>query len=75
MKGGDQVNNIKKLREEGGYSQQSLADKVGVHKNTVINWETGETDMKSADLVKLSNVLDCSIEDILLPTLEECEAI
>lgn len=61
------MNNIKDLREKNGFSQQELADKVGVHKNTAINWETGATDPKSADLVKLSHVFGCTIEDIVLP--------
>lgn len=61
------MNNIKELREKNCFSQQELADKVGVHKNTAINWETGATDPKSADLVKLSQVFGCTIEDVVLP--------
>lgn len=67
VRGGGQVeNNIKSLRKERGLSQQVLADMVGVHKNTIINWETEATDPRSCDLVKLSETLGCTIEDIVL---------
>lgn len=67
-------NNIAKLRNDLGISRQQLAEKIGVHKNTVINWETGATDMKSTDLVKMAEVFGCGTDEILLPGLEELKA-
>lgn len=64
-------NNIKPLREERGLSQQKLADLVGVHKNTVINWETAANDPRASDLVKLASVLGCTIEDVVLADSDE----
>ncbi|KKM05357.1 hypothetical protein LCGC14_1755010, partial [marine sediment metagenome] len=30
---------IRKLRQERGWSQQALADKLGVNRTTVVRWE------------------------------------
>lgn len=35
--------NIKELRIKKGFSQQELADKLGVHVNTIKNWEAGKS--------------------------------
>lgn len=35
--------NIKKIRSEYGYTQQSFADEIGVSIATVQNWEAGKT--------------------------------
>ena len=35
-------NNLKEVRKEKGYSQQQLADEVGVSRNTISSIETGQ---------------------------------
>lgn len=35
-------NNLKEVRKEKGYSQQQLADEVGVSRNTISSVETGQ---------------------------------
>lgn len=35
-------NNLKEVRKEKGYSQQHLADEVGVSRNTISSIETGQ---------------------------------
>lgn len=35
-------NNLKQVRKEKGYSQQQLADDVGVSRNTISSIETGQ---------------------------------
>lgn len=35
-------NNLKQVRKEKGYSQQQLADEVGVSRNTISSIETGQ---------------------------------
>jgi DNA-binding XRE family transcriptional regulator len=46
---------IKKFREEKGLSQSYLAKKIGVHKNTIINYEKGQVipDSKQEQLATL----------------------
>ena len=33
---------IRKLRQERGWSQQALADRLGVNRTTVVRWEMDE---------------------------------
>ena len=45
---------IKHAREEKGWSQQQLADKVGVSRVAVTKWESGQTaNLKLANLIRL----------------------
>ena len=39
----DLGNKILKLRKEKGYSQEDLAEKLGVTRQTISNWELGST--------------------------------
>lgn len=56
---------IKQLREEAGYTQQDLADKLNKAKSTIAMYEN-ETRKPSLRVLKqLSNIFDCSIDYIL----------
>lgn len=59
------TNSIRVIRERRGMSQPDLAAKVGVHANTIRNWERGDTDPKAESLVALASALNCSIEDLV----------
>lgn len=56
---------IKNLREEAGLSQQQVAEKVGVHFNTIDNWEDGTTEPKASQIMKLSEVFGVSAEAVM----------
>ena len=49
---------IRKLRQDKGWSQQSLADRLGVNRTTVVRWEAGEVKAISALMVLLENTLE-----------------
>lgn len=68
------TNAIRKLREERGISREELAHRVGVHLNTIVNWETGRNDIRSSELLRLAKALDCTVEDILAPAIDDEEA-
>ena len=56
---------IKQLREEYGYTQQELADKLNKAKSTIAMYEN-ETRKPSLRVLKqLSNIFNCSIDYIL----------
>lgn len=62
------MNRIKILREEFGYTQQDLADKIDGAKSTIAMYEN-ETRKPSLEvLVKLSEIFNCSIDYILCKT-------
>ena len=56
---------IKNARIQKGYTQEALAEIVGVQKSAVAKWENGRvTEIKRSNLIALADALE--IEDILL---------
>ena len=62
MKLGD---NIFKLRKDCKLSQEQLAEKVDVTRQTISNWELGETSPNPEQLKLLSKSLNVSIDELL----------
>ena len=62
--------NILKFRKERGFSQETLAEKVDVSRQTISNWELGETSPNPDQLISLSNAFEVSV-DVLLGKEEE----
>lgn len=61
-------NSIKKLRAENGWSQQALADKVNVSRQTIISIEKGKYDPSLLLAFKIARTFGCKIEDIFEDT-------
>ena len=49
---------IRQLRQDRGWSQQALADRLGVNRTTVVRWEAGEVKAISALMVLLESTLE-----------------
>ena len=58
---------IKAARVERGYSQEALAEKLGIGKRTLISWENGEVNMKPVNMFALAYVLGYSIDELRVP--------
>ncbi|HHW94559.1 MAG TPA: helix-turn-helix transcriptional regulator [Mogibacterium sp.] len=57
--------NIKALRKKKGLTQEQLAGKLFVTRQTVSKWEKGDS-VPNADIVsKMASVLDVSVSDLL----------
>jgi len=56
---------ILKLRKKNGFSQEQLGEKVNVTRQTISNWELGETSPNPEQLKLLSKVLNVSIDELL----------
>ena len=56
---------IKTIRTERGMTQKELADKLKVDQSAVSQWESGHSGPKRNRLVEISNVLECSIDDLM----------
>lgn len=59
------MNRIKLLREEFGFTQQDLADRVNGSKSSIAMYESGTRNPSMDILLKLSEIFDCSIDYIL----------
>ena len=58
-------NKILKLRKQKGLSQEELGEKVDVTRQTISNWELGETQPNPEQLKLLSKELNVSIDELL----------
>ncbi|MFY1048107.1 helix-turn-helix transcriptional regulator [Chryseobacterium sp. GP-SGM7] len=57
-------NNLKRLRGKTKYSNQDIADLLGIDRNTYANWESETTDVKSQYIPKLAEIFDVKIQDL-----------
>lgn len=65
---------IKKHRQALGISQEALAEKIYVSRQTISNWETGRTYPDVQSLLLLSVAFDISIDELIkgdVKTMEE----
>lgn len=58
-------NKITKLRKRDKLSQEALADKVGVTRQTISNWELNVTTPDTNQIKKLSKIFNTSIDELL----------
>ncbi len=58
-------NKIYDCRKKNGLSQEALAEKLNVARQTISNWETGETAPNPDQLKLLSEVFNISIDELL----------
>ncbi len=66
--------NIKAIRKSKGLSQQELAVKLNVVRQTVSKWEQGRSVPDSDMLISLSEVLETPVSRLLGETVRETEA-
>lgn len=60
-------NRLPELRAERGWSQQMVADLIGVSRQTVISLEKGRFDPSLPVAFSLAHLFECRIEDIFSP--------
>lgn len=66
---------IKKYRAELGLSQEELAEKVYVSRQTVSNWETGKSYPDIHSLLLLGSLFDVSLDQLIKGDLETMKEI
>lgn len=57
-------NSLSERRKEREWSQQRLADELGVSRQTIISIERGRFDPSLPLAFRLAGVFDCAIEDL-----------
>lgn len=56
---------LAQLRREHDYTQEQLAELIGVSRQTISKWETGMANPDIEKLIKLSELYGCSIDYIV----------
>lgn len=56
---------LKKIRKAKKLTQTQLAELCGISRNSIVNWETGKSTPKVADIEKLSMILGISPHELM----------
>ena len=68
------ANRLQKLRKEKGYSQEQLAEALGISRQAVSKWERAESSPDTDNLICLAKLYGVSLDE-LLSTDETVESI
>ncbi|MGL3149696.1 helix-turn-helix transcriptional regulator [Microbacterium sp. A82] len=66
-------NSLHERRQDRGWSQQRLAEELGVSRQTVISIERGRFDPSLPLAFRLAEVFKCRIEELFDPRSEDTE--
>ena len=64
---------IKKFREQQKISQEELALKIFVSRQTISNWETNKSCPDVKSLITLSNIFNVSLDNFIKEDIKEIE--
>lgn len=67
--------NLSILRRRAGYTQETLAEALGISRQTVGKWEAGQALPEAATLIDLADLLGCSLDELMRETLTEADAL
>ena len=56
---------IKECREKAGLTQEELAEKMGVQRNTVWRWENERANLRAENIQKLSSIFNVAPVDLI----------
>ena len=59
------ANRLQKLRKENGYSQDELADKLGISRQAVSKWERSESSPDTDNLIELAKLYHVSLDELI----------
>lgn len=61
---------LSRLRKENNYTQEQLANVLGVSRQAISKWESNITYPETDKLIRLSELFDCSLDYLLRDTME-----
>jgi len=66
--------NLQKLRKQKNMTQEALAEQVGVARQTIAKWETGESTPDLEVSGRLANVLGVALDDLVNAPEDELDS-
>ena len=66
---------LQKLRKEKGFSQEELADKLEVTRQSVSKWESGQTYPEMDKLLAICKIFNCTLEEITNDEIKEIKKL
>lgn len=67
--------NLYNLRKTAKMSQEKLAEKVGVTRQSVSKWENGESYPEMEKIMKLCNIFHCKINDLVHENMADIDSL
>ena len=67
--------NLKKLRKSKKMSQEKLAEKIGVSRQSVSKWETGEAYPEMNNILILCKIINCNINELINESLIDINSL
>ena len=67
--------NLKKLRKSKKISQEELAEKVRVSRQSVSKWETGEAYPEMNNILELCKIFHCHINDLVNDSILDIDSL
>ena len=68
-------NNLAEMRKKAGYSQEGVAEKLGVSRQAVSRWETGEASPDTENLIALAELYNVSLDELVGKKPEEAKLV
>lgn len=59
------ANRLQKLRKENGYSQDELAEKLGISRQAISKWERSESSPDTDNLIELAKLYNVSLDELI----------
>ena len=59
------ANRLQQLRKENGYSQDALAEKLGLSRQAISKWERGESSPDTDNLIALAELYHMTLDQLL----------
>ena len=56
---------IKQCRESRGFTQEDIAEKMGISKQFIFQIEQGERKIPIDRLIQMSNIFDCTLDELV----------
>ena len=63
--------NLKSLRKKNQYTQEDIAEKINVSRQSVAKWENGESNPDIESCIKLANLYNVKLDDLVNHSEEE----
>ena len=66
-------NKLYTLRKQKGFSQEELANRLNVSRQTISKWEVGESTPDLENLVAISELFEVSLDELVLDKAKEAQ--
>ena len=63
--------NLKRLRKEHQYTQENVAEKINVSRQSIAKWESGESTPDIYNCIKLAELFNVKLDDLVNHSEEE----